>query len=390
MAGKNSRSLLMVYFFVLSMLISDIEEPLESDDCAFYLSNYTQWLFMQPVTSWETRAKTAIQDAWSILHSGYYMDVSKRVRSLFGTLSRCLAGTHSDTVGAKFLLDRSRIVDNSFTSSNSAMSLSEGWSLGLGESRDGTPLASESVFPDLSGSCSYHCNKLATTFTTRSNPFVMRGAVLDWSALTKWKYRDFWCHAFRGSFVPIEIGGYLSADFEQALVTIEEFIDALMSEASHSDGHMVYFAQYDMFARFPTLVYDAEPLPMSYAFPDASYTRYIFFGPCGTVSPLHTDPCDNVFCQVVGYKYIRLHPPSAKDSLYIHTDDPWSNSTMLQGDVTQRGADNEYPLYKMAEIYEAYLLPGDCIFIPKGWWHFVKSLSPSISLASFIEDHDKS
>ena len=34
-----------------------------------------------------------------------------------------------------------------------------------------------------------------------------------------------------------------------------------------------------------------------------------------------------------------------------------------------------------ARYVEAVLQPGDMLYIPRGWWHFVKSLSTSISLA---------
>ena len=44
--------------------------------------------------------------------------------------------------------------------------------------------------------------------------------------------------------------------------------------------------------------------------------RNIWMGPEGTRSPLHNDPYENIFAQVVGYKYFRLYPPCETESVY--------------------------------------------------------------------------
>lgn len=40
-----------------------------------------------------------------------------------------------------------------------------------------------------------------------------------------------------------------------------------------------------------------------------------------------------------------------------------------------------FPLYADAEYVEAILEPGDCLFIPRGWWHYVASLDVSCSVS---------
>ena len=123
-----------------------------------------------------------------------------------------------------------------------------------------------------------------------------------------------------------------------------------------------------------------------------------WLGPKGTKTPLHTDPYHNILCQVVGYKYVRLYPPSETPSLYpLGIDDKGVNmentsrvdvshfrSRSLGGSTDLdaiRVTGKMFPLFKDAKYQEAILGPGECLYIPLGWWHYVESLSTSFSVS---------
>jgi ribosomal protein L16 Arg81 hydroxylase len=40
---------------------------------------------------------------------------------------------------------------------------------------------------------------------------------------------------------------------------------------------------------------------------------------------------------------------------------------------------DRYPLFARACLMDVVLEPGDALFLPAGWWHWVRSLSTSIS-----------
>lgn len=54
-----------------------------------------------------------------------------------------------------------------------------------------------------------------------------------------------------------------------------------------------------------------------------------WFGPGGTVTPLHTDPHHNLLCQVVGRKYVRLYAPSQTPAMYPYEEGLTTNSSQV-------------------------------------------------------------
>jgi hypothetical protein len=93
----------------------------------------------------------------------------------------------------------------------------------------------------------------------------------------------------------------------------------------------------------------------------------LWFGPKGTITPLHHDTCNILFAQVWGDKRITLIPPT-----YLKLFET-SKSMYSFEDVKQS------PLKE--ETFEVTLKAGQALFIPVGWWHQVEALSASISLA---------
>lgn len=114
--------------------------------------------------------------------------------------------------------------------------------------------------------------------------------------------------------------------------------------------------------------------------------QMLFFGPKGTVTPVHFDACDNAFCQLVGHKYLRLFAPCESEKLYPRgSEEGLRNNSRLEPEdllAAEAGAyEGRFPMFEQADYQEVVLGPGDVLYLPARWWHFVKSLSTSISLA---------
>jgi hypothetical protein len=122
------------------------------------------------------------------------------------------------------------------------------------------------------------------------------------------------------------------------------------------------------------LVEDIEIFPEYLDAQNINGTTFFWFGPAGTITPLHHDPVNLMFTQVYGRKVWKIIPPYYTHLLY--------NYRGVFSEVDCENPDYEmYPLFQNVPIIEVTLNPGDTIFIPVGWWHTVKSLDISISMS---------
>ena len=146
------------------------------------------------------------------------------------------------------------------------------------------------------------------------------------------------------------------------------------------------------------------------------YSVMMWLGPRGCVSPLHFDPLDNCFMQHQGRKRVLLFPPSSSPSSnepsfwhYAGHEGQQSNTSPInpeildwqQSTTEQQRQDNtsssdstiydtatfksyskNYPLFfnDAPTRQECLLHPGDLLYIPKKWWHHVRSIDTSASI----------
>lgn len=249
-------------------------------------------------------------------------------------------------------------------------------------------------------------------------PLVIKDALGHWPAFDErpWKSPEYLLQKTFGGrrLVPVEVGrSYTDEGWGQRIMTFKEFMDtylldrtangpeksAIKEEIANGIG---YLAQHDLFNQIPSLRSDISTPDYCYTVPPAPAPGTplaskptqpkleepllnAWFGPAGTVSPLHTDPYHNILCQVVGSKYVRLHSPKETQYLYPRGLDgggvDMSNTSTVdvEADAVQR--DEEFPLFQKAKYVETILNEGECLYIPVGWWHYVRSLTVSFSVS---------
>lgn len=121
-----------------------------------------------------------------------------------------------------------------------------------------------------------------------------------------------------------------------------------------------------------TLLKDC-PYDRTYFDPKREVGRaYLWYGPGGTLTPLHHDTVNIILTQLRGTKHFTLISP-AHEHLLVDT---LSFYSLLDFAKDQK----RHPALKNANVLSCRVGPGESIFIPAGWWHEVRSESVSLSL----------
>ncbi|XP_030434541.1 bifunctional peptidase and arginyl-hydroxylase JMJD5 isoform X4 [Gopherus evgoodei] len=184
-------------------------------------------------------------------------------------------------------------------------------------------IKSEEVIPRL------HCPSLEhfrENYMIPQKPVILEGIVDHWPCMKKWSL-DYLRQIAGCRTVPVEVGSrYTDEEWSQTLMMVNDFIDQYIVN-KNSIG---YLAQHQLFD------------------------------------------------QVIGRKYIRLYSPQESENLYPHETQILHNTSQV--DVEDPNL-VKFPKFERAAFQACILTPGQVLFIPVKYWHYVRSLDVSFSVS---------
>lgn len=210
-------------------------------------------------------------------------------------------------------------------------------------------------------------------------PVVLGDASKDWAAKNKFTPQFFKTHY-----------GDREVTVQGKLFKLGDFIDLMMTATEENPAP--YPCKLQMDRDYPELVADVMPR-FSYALPDRTHSKLLpqrflggadtlelFFGsPGGQFPYLHYDymGLHAYITQVYGEKEFTVMPPEQTPYVYPKPDDPW----VSQVNSAKNPDLEKFPLFAKATPLTFVVGPGETLFIPCGWWHTARSVTPTISVA---------
>jgi ribosomal protein L16 Arg81 hydroxylase len=125
---------------------------------------------------------------------------------------------------------------------------------------------------------------------------------------------------------------------------------------------------------FAPLLADIGTLPAFCDRAQLAARSSFWFGPAGTVTPLHHDTIMLCHTQIVGRKRWRFVSPLQWPRVYNHSG-VFSAVDVDHPDLAR------HPAFAQATVLEVVVEPGETVFLPLGWWHQVRSLDVSLSFS---------
>lgn len=212
-----------------------------------------------------------------------------------------------------------------------------------------------------------------------NRPVILTDLTNDWPARELWspEYLDW---QLGGERVEVMAGRNSDPNYEingakhRQEMLFSQYVERILTGGETNDYYLVANNQFFKRPAVKRLLDDIH-MPPAYLDPQRVEGHvHFWFGPAGTVTPLHHDTMNIFMSQVYGRKRVRLIPAAQWEWIYNHTG-VYSPVDPEQVD------DRSWPDFVKADMIDIVLEPGETLFLPVGWWHHVRALDVSISVS---------
>ncbi|MBB6249405.1 Stf0 family sulfotransferase [Rhodanobacter sp. A1T4] len=227
-------------------------------------------------------------------------------------------------------------------------------------------------------------NEFLERYYAANRPVIMRGLTDDWPAIRLWS-REHFKRCAGDAQVEIMAGRATDPSYETNIhrhrreIRFADYVDQVFDGGASNDYYLT--ANNDFFRHPGTeaLLGEAPPFTEYLDLAKRLGHTFLWFGPAGSMTPLHHDPCNVFMAQVFGRKRFKIVPAKQWSFVYHY-------ATYFSEVDCEHPDFYHWPLFRHANVQEVVLEPGEVLFMPVGWWHQVRSLETSamVSFTNFV------
>lgn len=215
-------------------------------------------------------------------------------------------------------------------------------------------------------------------YIDKGTPVLLKGFAKNWEATKKWNL-DFFLSIEKDESILLLDKNYIQDSHGFKKASFKDYILKLKEAKNNEDMVKEYLTTLNVFHYFPHL---KEDIDFSFYEKHTTFNDIsAWIGPLGTVSDFHADTANNVYTQIKGRKMFILCAPKFSNNMYRSNKHIYG--AIACGVNINHFDEKRFPKFKKSIFHTVILEPGDVLFIPKKWWHYVQSLEASISISNF-------
>ncbi|MEW6737472.1 MAG: cupin-like domain-containing protein [Acidobacteriota bacterium] len=220
------------------------------------------------------------------------------------------------------------------------------------------------------------------TYISAGRPVIITDVVNKWPAYHCWTI-DYLKSIIGDTIVPVEHypeGDYYNLNAlsvkNREPMRFGDYLDLLEPNSTRKDKY--YLAEVSIKRYLSALKSDYE-VPQLLAEWHTIQKAFIGYN---SISAGHYHPSEQAFlCQVRGRKRVILYPP--KQTPYLYPFPCYSDNFNFSQINPAQPNYQKFASFHDAQAVECMLEPGEILFIPIHWWHFVYGLDFSVSITFF-------
>ncbi|MDO5971155.1 cupin-like domain-containing protein [Flavivirga aquimarina] len=215
-------------------------------------------------------------------------------------------------------------------------------------------------------------------YFNKKKPVIIKGLASKWESTQKWNL-DFFLNLKDDKDVYLLSDNFIQDDNRYRKASFKDYIKQLKDAENNNKRFKDYLTTLDIFEYYPELKSHID-----FSFFEA-HTKVnditAWIGPANTISGFHADTANNVYAQIKGKKMFIICSTKFNKTMYPSSKHIYG---AVASDVDINNFDKDkFPEFMNNDFQTVILEPGDVLFVPQNWWHYVQSLDPSISISNF-------